>query len=58
MESYPALFSLQEQEDAENLTLTLFLMVETAKGKASRWYPFLQILNPLDEITDDPILSQ
>lgn len=58
MESFPALFSLEEQEDAENLALTLFLMVETAKGKASRWYPYLQILNPVDELTDEPLEDQ
>lgn len=30
-------------------------MVETVKGKASRWYPFLQILNPINEETDEVI---
>ena len=58
IETCPTLFSQSEQEDAENLVLTLFLMVETSKGKASRWYPYLQILNPIDELTDEPIREQ
>ena len=52
IESEPLLFSKEEQEDAEILALTLFLMVEIAKGKGSRWFPFLQILNEVDEQTD------
>lgn len=58
IESDPSLFSKDEQEDADNLILTLFLMVEASKGKASRWYPFLSILNPVDEATNEPIIGQ
>jgi hypothetical protein len=57
MESDPALFSKDEQEDAENLALTLFLMVESIKGKASSWHPFISILNPVDEASDQPIMG-
>ena len=57
IESEPDLFSKEEQEDAEILAITLFLMVETAKGKGSRWFPFLQILNEVDELSNEVVES-
>jgi hypothetical protein len=49
------LFSEADQDDAEQLIITLYLMIETFKGRKSRWFPFLSILNPVDEATNEPV---
>jgi len=54
----PNLFSREENTDADNLVLTLFLMEQTIKAKGSRWHSFVSILNPIDETTDQVIESQ
>ena len=40
-EQAPDLFDLEEQDDAEQLLMTFFLMNEWTKGKESKWYPYL-----------------
>ena len=44
IEDCPDLFDDVDCLDSETLLITFFIMVETAKGKTSKWYPYLQSL--------------
>ena len=40
----PQLFSPAENDESEQLSITLYLMIEYSKGKRSELYEYLQIL--------------
>ena len=46
--AHPEAFDDDENEDAEQFTLCVFIFFEMAKGRESYWYPYLRMMPDVD----------